>query len=237
MDAFKAAEIERMRLGGNKTWKEFFEKHPDNVNAGITWDDTTVAERYGGSVGEEWKERLSAKVEGREYVPGEIKKSAPAPVVRATPTQSRSATPSGGPTASPSLASAASVPSGGIGGKAKVDDKYFSKLGAENANRPEDLHPSQGGKYAGFGSEMPAPPVQQGLPGFDDLQKDPVKALTRGWGWLGGVVGKGVQDVNESYIKPTAQKVRFVSCFLPSLHLSSSFPIHFVVWRYAAVVY
>ena len=74
MDAFKAAEIERMRLGGNKTWKEFFDAADESKMAGITWDDATIAERYSGDVGDEYKERLTAKVEGREYV-----KSAAAP--------------------------------------------------------------------------------------------------------------------------------------------------------------
>jgi ADP-ribosylation factor GTPase-activating protein 1 len=36
MDAFKAMEIERMRLGGNGPWKEFFENADSNKMAGIT---------------------------------------------------------------------------------------------------------------------------------------------------------------------------------------------------------
>ena len=35
MDAFKAVEIERMRLGGNSRWKEFFEHDEGNKAAGI----------------------------------------------------------------------------------------------------------------------------------------------------------------------------------------------------------
>lgn len=35
MDAFKAAEIERMRLGGNKPWREFFDAAESNQMAGI----------------------------------------------------------------------------------------------------------------------------------------------------------------------------------------------------------
>jgi hypothetical protein len=35
MDAFKAQEIERMRLGGNKPWRDFFEAAEANVSAGI----------------------------------------------------------------------------------------------------------------------------------------------------------------------------------------------------------
>lgn len=35
MDAFKAQEIERMRLGGNTAWKEFFEAHEATKMAGL----------------------------------------------------------------------------------------------------------------------------------------------------------------------------------------------------------
>lgn len=35
MDAFKAMEIERMRLGGNKPWREFFENAKSNKVQGI----------------------------------------------------------------------------------------------------------------------------------------------------------------------------------------------------------
>jgi len=35
MDAFKAAEIERMRLGGNKPWRDFFDAAESNMMAGI----------------------------------------------------------------------------------------------------------------------------------------------------------------------------------------------------------
>ncbi|KAI9050647.1 hypothetical protein LZ554_005804 [Drepanopeziza brunnea f. sp. 'monogermtubi'] len=197
MDAFKAVEIERMRLGGNAVWREFFEKAEGNEMAGITWDDATIAERYSGEVGEEYKERLSAKVEGREYVPGA--KPPPSSIPPAGSTTSRSQTPVG---------ARASSPSGVAGGKVKVDDKYFAGLGAANASRSTDLPPSQGGKYAGFGS---TPIVNESaeakLPGLDDLQRDPVAALTKGFGWFTTTVGKTAKTVNEGYIQPTAMKV------------------------------
>lgn len=37
MDAFKAGEIERMRLGGNEVWRKFFEADGRNDSAGITY--------------------------------------------------------------------------------------------------------------------------------------------------------------------------------------------------------
>ncbi|PQE06228.1 zinc finger gcs1 protein [Rutstroemia sp. NJR-2017a BBW] len=201
MDAFKAQEIERMREGGNNTWKKFFNEDERNVMSGITWDDATIAERYSGEVGEEYKERLTAKVEKREYVPvPKAPVSKPAnnvtSISNTSSSNSRSQTPLGARASSPS------------NGKIVVDDKYFAKLGAVNAERPDHLPPSQGGKYSGFGSQ----PVQKEntepkLPGFEDLQKDPVAALTKGFGWFTTTVGKTAKTVNEGYIQPTAAKI------------------------------
>lgn len=193
MDAFKAAEIERMRLGGNKPWQNFFNSHAENEGAGITFDDATIAERYSGDVGEEWKERLSAKVEGKEYVASE-KPAQTKSFNNASNTDSRSGT--------PSQANAS-------GGKVKVNDQYFAGLGATNASRPDDLPPSQGGKYSGFGSSGPFAPEKKeaAIPGFDELQKDPVAALTKGFGWFTTTVGKTAKTVNDSYIQPTATKI------------------------------
>jgi ADP-ribosylation factor GTPase-activating protein 1 len=213
MDAFKAVEIERMRLGGNKGWRTFFENHADTKMRGLTWDDATIAERYSGEAGDEWKERLSAKVEGKEYVPGEkkdvpvaapIKTASPAPAVASTQALrngSRSGTPLGGSQSNSRTASP--------GRKVKVDDKYFARLGADNASRPDDLPPSQGGKYGGFGSSpMPAQRQDQALPNMDELQKDPMAALTKGFGWFATTVSKTAKTVNNDYIQPTAKQVR-----------------------------
>ncbi|KAK7749009.1 ADP-ribosylation factor GTPase-activating protein gcs1 [Cytospora paraplurivora] len=200
MDAFKQTEIERMRLGGNDHWKKFFDEHEQTKMLGLTWDDATIAERYSGEAGEEWKERLSAKVEGREYVPGERK---PAPAKTANTSASRSATPLSGTASN----------TGGLqspdssGGKVKVDDKYFEGLGAANAARPEHLPPSQGGKFAGFGNTPAPAKKEEALPNFDELQKDPLAALGKGFGWFTSTVTKTATTVNKDFLQPTAKQV------------------------------
>ncbi|KAK0636899.1 zinc finger protein gcs1 [Bombardia bombarda] len=213
MDAFKPAEIEGMRLGGNAKWKAFFEAHEDNQMLGLSWDDATIAERYSGEVGEEWKERLSAKVEGRQYVKGEKRAAAAAPVysapaVAATRSGPRGAGALGGGSRTSSPGIGAGVGGGGSG-KVKVDDQYFAKLGAENANRSADLPPSQGGKYGGFGN-TPMPSQKNdgaALPGLDELQKDPVAALSKGFGWFTSTVTKTAKTVNNDFIQPTARQI------------------------------
>ena len=186
---------------------------------GLGWDDATIAERYSGEVGEEWKERLSTKVDGREYVPGERRRStvtsstgSPAPANAAVRGAPRSGSGSGGAGDGSRTASPAPAGAGGGGGKVKVDDKYFARLGVDNASRPDSLPPSQGGKYGGFGNTpMPQKNENQALPGFDDLQKDPVAALTRGFGWFTTTVGKTAKTVNDDFIQPTAKQASLVS--------------------------
>jgi ADP-ribosylation factor GTPase-activating protein 1 len=58
----------------------------------------------------------------------------------------------------------------------------------ENANKPEGLAPSQGGKYVGFGSTPPpAPRRAPGAPvGVDDVTQMLSKGLTQ----LGSVAGR-----------------------------------------------
>ncbi|TQV96084.1 hypothetical protein V2A60_003471 [Cordyceps javanica] len=207
MDAFKASEIERMRLGGNENWRSFFDEHDDTQMRGISWDDATIAERYSGEVGEEYKERLTCKVEGKDYVPGEKKPAQPtvaATTAGAGASSSRTGTPLSG-TAHRNSRSQSPAQSGG---KVKVDDKYFAKLGADNASRPDGLPPSQGGKYAGFGN-MPASNngnSNNGLPNFEDVQQDPFAAISKGFGWFTSTVTKTAKTVNDGYIQPTATK-------------------------------
>jgi len=198
MDAFKVSEVKRMQLGGNKPWVDFFDNHQQNQLEGRTFEDSTIKDRYDGEIGEEWKERLSAKVEGREYVPG----ATPAPVVRQPAVtnsgpSSRSQTPSG----FSNTASARSATP--LGGKKAQNEAYFSRMGADNAARPADLHPSQGGKFAGFGSE-PAPVRSGNGDLLGELQKDPLAGLIKGFGWL----GKSAKTGYEGYVKPGVQKVR-----------------------------
>ncbi|KAL3432131.1 hypothetical protein BDV09DRAFT_174815 [Aspergillus tetrazonus] len=217
MDAFKNSETQRMELGGNDPWKEFFDSHPITQSEGRTFEDSTIKERYEGEVGEEWKERLSAKVEGREFVPGQR----PAQQTKKSAVDiggSRSSTPlsnaglARGSSTSPALQEGpGGLENAGVSRKAR-NEAYFAKMGSENAMRSESLRPSEGGKFTGFGGglpveESPKPRAGGGIPVLDDFQKDPVAALTKGFGWFTTTVGKSAKTVNDSFIQPTAKSL------------------------------
>lgn len=215
MDAFKGNEILRMEKGGNEKWRAFWEK-----STGGTWGRGVEGgqmagfeERYAGSVGEEWKERLSCEVEGREFG------GMPEKVVREKK--------KGGV-------------DGGMGMGARnqkeMNEDFFARKGHENEGRRADLPPSQGGKYAGFGSGGSTATTGgggggggmggkgEGMPGVDEFQKDPVAALTKGFGWFTTTVGKSAKSVNDGWIQPNVQKVCYhLSLFLISLPSSLDF--------------
>ena len=90
------------------------------------------------------------------------------------------------------------------------NEAYFARLGALNDSRPADLPPSQGGKYAGFGSTPTAPDPASGSnggTGLDDIARDPVAALTKGWGFFANQATRAAQLATEQVLKPTAQKL------------------------------
>lgn len=239
MDAFKHAEIQRVELGGNEPWKAFYDAHAVTVSEGRTFEDSTIKERYEGDAGEEWKERLSCKVEGREYVPGQEKKNNASR--SSTPMSLGGAVPTAGTrTGSPSASSIRSQDSlRGPSTKKEQNEAYFSKLGSENSTRSDVLPPSQGGKFTGFGGGMPAPAAGDrrsspfggfgglgGLGGnqqFDEFQKDPMGSLTKGFGWFASTVGKSAKQVNDSYLQPTAKQV----CIHTDIEVKDMLIIHF----------
>lgn len=203
MDSFKISEVRRMELGGNEAWRRFWDGHPEGGGRGNkgVWNGV-VAERYDGPVGEEYKERLACKAEEREFVP--LPKKAPKASTSAEPQAVR------GGRASPGLGGTAGPARGGT--RKERNEAYFANMGAKNASRSEDLPPSQGGKYGGFGSGfVPEGPGKgiggQGIPGVDEFQKDPMAALSKGFGWFTSTVGKGAKTVNDGWIQPGMQKV------------------------------
>lgn len=234
MDSFKVNEVKRMEQGGNEAWRSFWDQHADGGAGNKTaWDTTAIGDRYTGYTGDEYKERLSAKIEGREYVPVP-KKEKPAPRVTPATAGSGRSTPQGGrrtPLGTGGRNSPAPPRSGtpsmsGIGpmSQKEKNESYFAKMGAENASRPEDLAPSQGGKYGGFGSGYtPDPKPGAGgsaaIPNIDEFQRDPMAALTKGFGWFTTTVGKTAKSVNDGWVQPGIQKVRPLTPTYTYLHL------------------
>ena len=242
MDSFKPVEIARLSEGGNVAWRQFFDDHESNMMAGRSFAECSIAERYDCEAGVEWKDRLAAKADGKEYVAGggsagatgkksqsagkgtrivggetqrregdKSRESSATTMNTMTATNTLTATPSTS-TSSLSLPSSSSAsaqaPAQAPASTARraQNEAFFARKGAENAQRSENLPPSQGGKYVGYGSGGGLDDDDTGIgagrgkgiggSGVDELlQQDPVATITKGLGWLGNVVGQSVQKV------------------------------------------
>jgi ADP-ribosylation factor GTPase-activating protein 1 len=98
----------------------------------------------------------------------------------------------------------------GISDVKSIKENWFAGLGAANAERPDHLPPSQGGRYAGFGSTPEPPPEalalsSKALPTFQDVQNDPGAALSKGWSFLSTAFVSASKAVNETIIQPGMQ--------------------------------
>ena len=205
MDQFKPEETLRMEIGGNERLKNYF------VENGVDLSLPAKA-KYDNYVAEDYKEILTCEVEGKEFVP---KDHSGKTLPNKDSVDSATAAASGGASAGAGAFST-STTSGGTRGELNPEHKvkneaYFASLGAKNNTRPENLPPSQGGKYAGFGNTpQPTSSNSSGngtgssLSNFtiDNFQKDPLGTFTKGWGLFSSSVAKSVQEVHTSVIQP-----------------------------------
>jgi ADP-ribosylation factor GTPase-activating protein 1 len=97
-----------------------------------------------------------------------------------------------------------------------ANEAYFSSLGSLNSSRPDDLPPSLGGRYQGFGN-TPDPPADSqhpsyGLtsrdaPSLSELQENPMAALSKGWSLFSSAVVGASRAVSENVIQPGVERV------------------------------
>lgn len=194
MDQFKPHEVERMAIGGNEKCAAYLGDNGVDLKS-----DAKL--KYDNVVAEDYKEKLTAEIEGTEFIAKDYSDlNSVKPVASTvsskqnTPLESRRGTPQ------PQM-------------KAK-NESYFAELGSKNDSRPDHIPPSQGGKFQGFGN---TPQPQQGnvgngggsLAGFtvDNFQKDPLGTFTKGWSLFSSTVSKSLEEVSESYVKPGFQQL------------------------------
>lgn len=234
MDKWYEEQVKKMDIGGNKKAKEFFESQPD-------WDPSTpLQQKYYQNFATQYREKLQAEVEGRKWIPSSATVN---PVLKSSVIRSASSGQSSQQRSAVSRQNSFGSKSSGFGSDngyesveangAHVTDKvrnehYFAKLGNANESRPDNLPPSQGGKYSGFGNPafQNAEPTRSTLPDLNEIINDPTQALSKGWSFLSmgletvaGVAVEGVKVAahtaeqvghmaNERIVKPGMEQLR-----------------------------
>lgn len=210
MDKWKDSELEKMKVGGNKKARDFFESQ-DDYN-----DSLSLQEKYNSKAAALYRDKIAAESEGkpwsietssaRNYVPLQPRASAQCTMT----SKDGVVTCSGGYQESHSLS------------KDELDrrkEDFFTRKQVENASRSEDLPPSQGGKYIGFGSSPDPVPQDEYLTsslssGWTSFARSASKfasVATEQATKAASTAAKRTKElgssVNESVIKPTRDKV------------------------------
>ncbi|KAL1935430.1 hypothetical protein VTP01DRAFT_4570 [Rhizomucor pusillus] len=184
MDKWFDDQLKKMEIGGNHKAKEFFESQPDYS------PNMSMQEKYNSQCAALYREKLAAEAEGRSWTPSptaasSVKRATASPSIRSLNSTGRNGLSSSslrGESSSPS--SFGSTDAGMVSDKSR-NEAYFARLGSLNDTRPDNLPPSQGGKYTGFGNpafENQAP--KSSAPDIQDLINDPMQALSKGWSYL-----------------------------------------------------
>ncbi|KAF5302675.1 hypothetical protein FQA39_LY10171 [Lamprigera yunnana] len=208
MDKWKDLELEKMKVGGNYKARIFFEAQPD-------WEDNmTIHQKYSTKAAALYKDKISTLAQGKVW----DEKKSPAQNYTGCVTNSNNYTSEN----STSRTNSSSYQSydGYQNGSAHQnynsvefrDQKqaFFDRIQAENASRRNDLPPSQGGKYAGFGYTKEAPPRSQSQEFFDTT----LSSLANGWSLFSNTASKVASKASEGALKyggMATQKVTDIS--------------------------
>ncbi|KAJ2699168.1 Zn finger-containing GTPase- Activating Protein for ARF [Coemansia sp. IMI 209128] len=221
MDKWTPEQIKRMERGGNANATAFFASQPDYKA------NMSIKDKYSSHFADLWRQKLTAECEGRVWVappatatpstPVRSNTSSPAPLTGgsqhkgfagALTSRENTPDPTRGQSGSP-LASSA---------QRQRNEDYFARLGSQNNTRREDLPPSQGGKYVGFGSspnQSTSTTQPAGTFNPQDIVNDPAAAISKGWSFLAmgaqsalSTIGTVAGSISDNYVRPAAEKIQ-----------------------------
>lgn len=225
MDKWKDSELEKMKAGGNRKALEFFQSQSDFS------DGMSIQDKYNSKAAALLRDKITTEAEGKswsistssakDYVAFKPRSTLPKSSSYSKPHSNGYSNFGADDSYQDNYQDAEFYKSDDF--KKKRDD-FFDRQQRENANRPDDLPPSQGGKYVGFGSS-PAPQSKN-----DDFFDTTLSSLSSGWSSFtigatkfasvasekaakaASAASKKTKEfgltVNESVIKPTKEKVK-----------------------------
>lgn len=209
MDKWKDIELEKMKVGGNYKARLFFEAQPD-------WDDNMmIHQKYNTKAAALYRDKVSTLAQGQSW--DEKKSSAQKYTGSLINSNSYNSSNSHSSNTNSYQSYSNDVYQNGSGYQSynspdfrDQKEAFFNRVQAENSTRRDDLPPSQGGKYSGFGFTKEAPPRSQSQEFFDTT----LSSLANGWSIFSNTATKVASRASESAIKyggMATQKVADIS--------------------------
>lgn len=198
MDKWKDIELEKMKVGGNRRAREFFDSQDD-------WDETLpINRRYNCKAAALYRDKISALAQGKEW---NISTANIQDFNSSYKTQSddyknidsESSYQMGGDRNNYSNSSSYQ----NFNSQEFKDEKeaFFTRKQVENSSRPSDVPPSQGGKYSGFGYTMEPPPRSSSQELFDNAVSSLSTLGQSGWSLFSKSAVKIASKTTESALK------------------------------------
>lgn len=197
MDQFKNDELKAMELGGNDNFDAYMQAH--NIDTKLP-----AKFKYDNPIAEEYKKKLKAEVNDEDYVETDHKDFDPSSLNAAAAAASDDT--ANGNTI---ITGTGDVIKGSNSTNNSSTASFLEKMGKQNSERPDNLPPSKGGKYSGFGNTPPIDTTEAKKGAsvtLDKLQKDPLGTLSSGWNIFSKAINKTVADVQENVIKPHVEQ-------------------------------
>lgn len=191
MDKWKDVELEKMKVGGNRNAREFFKSQSDWV------ESMSISQRYNTKAAALYRDKIATLAKGEPWSPSSstAKDFQPSTFIKNKQEYSYQNE------LSPSYQNMDS-------NNLKMQtESFFAKKQNENAGRPDNIPPNQGGKYGGFGYQMDPPPKSSSQELFDTA----VSSLASGWSIFSSSASKIASKATENAIKIgglATQKVR-----------------------------
>lgn len=223
MDKWKDVELEKMKVGGNRNARTFFDSQDD-------WDDTLpITKKYNTRAAALYRDKISTLAQGKPWdqasamarvKDGGFSSSSSLAAHSNSSSNGMHHSRSTGSMQSSGYSSASSTGGYQNGGGYQdtgyqqfntaefktQKEEFFCRKQEENASRPENLPPNQGGKYAGFGYTRDPPPRSQSHELFDTVQS----SLASGWSVFSKVANVAKENALK-YGSLASQKVVEVS--------------------------
>ncbi|XP_011501417.1 PREDICTED: ADP-ribosylation factor GTPase-activating protein 1 isoform X2 [Ceratosolen solmsi marchali] len=191
MDKWKDIELEKMKVGGNREARLFFETQPD-------WDDCmAINQKYNTKAAALYRDKINTLAHGESWSPKDSSAKDFASYVDNKKEYSSSYQ-------NDSTSLYQNINSSDF--KAQTET-FFTRKQNENATRPDNIPPSQGGKYGGFGYQMTPVPKSSSQEFVDTA----LSSLASGWSLLSSSATKIASKATENAIKigeMATQKVR-----------------------------
>ncbi|XP_063986213.1 ADP-ribosylation factor GTPase-activating protein 1 isoform X2 [Diachasmimorpha longicaudata] len=181
MDKWKDLELEKMKVGGNRNARIFLEEQPD-------WDDSMpISRKYNTKAAALYRDKIAALARGDSWSPSTSN-------VKEFTSYNDNNDQDYNSYQKDTQRSYQNMNTSAF--KAQTES-FFNRVQNENANRPDDLPPNQGGKYSGFGYQMDQPSKSSSQEFFDTA----VSSLASGWSIFSSTASKVASKATENAIK------------------------------------